>query len=96
MTTTVIYIAPASGERHYPQARIYRAEFDGSINSAGIRAHYRNHPERYTEVGLMNHRGKLVCFDGTPQQREDLTNDQPLMAGLVYTYDDEPAAANPQ
>ena len=93
MPTTVIYIAPASGETHHNQARIYRAEFAGVFNVDGIRTHYRNHPERYTEVGLINHQGKLVCFEGTDQQRADLTGDQPLMAGLVYTYDETGAPA---
>ena len=93
MPTTAIYIAPASGETHHPQARIYRAEFDGSINAAGVKTHYRNNPDRWVEVGLMNHRGQLVCFDGTQQQRDDLTQDQPLMAGLVYTYDETGAPA---
>lgn len=88
MVTTVIYIAPAAGDVHHPQARIYRAELDGSFNGCGIRSHYRQHPERWTEVGLMNYQGKLVCFDGTAEQRQDLLDSQPLMAGLTFTYEE--------
>ena len=86
MPTTVIYIAPAAGDTHHPQCRIYRAEFGGYINADGIRTHYRNHPERYGEVGLVSSQGRLVSFEGTRQQLDDLTNAQPLAAGLVFTY----------
>ena len=86
--TTVIYIAPAEGDVHDPLARIYRAEFGGSVNADGIKTHYRNCPEPYTEVGLMNYFGALVCFDGPAGQHADLIDAQPLMAGLVFTYED--------
>ncbi|MDO9252598.1 MAG: hypothetical protein Q7U48_13745 [Hydrogenophaga sp.] len=90
--TTVIYIAPAQGILA-GQCRIYRAEFTGCINGDGIHTHYRNNPERYAEAGIMSSRGKLVCFDGTPEQRQDLLDCQPLMAGLVFTYDEPGASA---
>lgn len=86
--TTVIYIAPASGDTHHPQCRIYRIKFATSLVDVDmICHHYRNHPERYTEVGLMNSQGRLVSFDGTRQQLDDLTNAQPLAAGVVFTYE---------
>lgn len=89
--STVLYIAPASGECHHPQARIYRAEFNGHFNMDGIPAHYRRHPERWQEVGLMNFEGKVVCFDGPGEQLQELIDCQPLMAGLTFTYTEEPA-----
>lgn len=87
MPTKVIYIAPASGDTHHPQARIYSAMFDGSVNADGIKTHYRNHPERYTEVGLMNTQGRLVCLQGTQEQVQEVQDSQPLMAGLVFTFE---------
>lgn len=86
MGTIVIYIAPALTDQA-GQCRIYRARFDGSVNADGIKTHYRNHPDRYTEVGLMNSRGGLVCFEGTEEQFADLLNSQPLAAGLVFRYE---------
>lgn len=86
MATQVLYIAPASGDIHRPQARIYRAEFHGCINGDGIHTHYKNNPDRWEEVGLMNYRGDLVCFDGPAEQRQELQDSAPLMAGLVFTF----------
>ena len=39
----------------------------------------------------MNSRGRLVCLDAPANVREDMTADQPLMAGLTYTYEEQPA-----
>ena len=91
--TTTIYIAPAMTPQA-GQCRIYACE-GPMIRSA--RDHYRTFPGLWKEVGIMNSRGNLVCFKGTPKQREDLTNDQPLMAGITYTYEDEESthATNP-
>lgn len=86
MTTTVLYIAPASGDLLRPQARIYRAEFHGCIDGNDLHSNYIDQPDRWSEVGLMNHHGNLVCFDGTPEQRQELIDSQPLMAGLVFTF----------
>ena len=87
---TVIYIAPASGYTYAPQSRIYRAHFDGEAPRS-IRDHYRTNPDAWKEVGLMNFSGKLVHFAGPIEQRQDLLDCQPLMAGLTLTYDTEDA-----
>lgn len=86
MRTTIIYIAPNAGEVYHAQARIYRAEFEGKVNTEKIRDHYRENHRQYKEVGLMNYEGKLVCFEGTDEQRQDLKDCEPLMAGLVFAY----------
>jgi hypothetical protein len=92
MSTVIIYVAPSSGDLHHPQSRIYRAEFDGFVNTDGIRTHYRNHPERYAEVGLVNFDGKLACFEGTEEQRQELLDSQPIAAGYVFSYTEEQAS----
>ena len=82
---TTIYIKPALTPQA-GQCRIYA--LDGPLVRSA-RDHYRTFPDLWREVGIMSSRGKLVCFQGTPRQRQDLTDDQPLMAGLTYTYEDE-------
>jgi len=82
--TTTIYIAPAAGDTHHPQCRIYAC----SVPIVGmVRDHYRANPDAWFETGLMNHRGQLVCFHGPDEQRQDLLDSQPLMAGLHFHYD---------
>lgn len=82
-----LYIAPALSDQA-GQCRIYATE---AVFNASVASHYRLHPALWKEVGLMNSRGKLVCFEGTIQQRQDLIDDQPLMAGLTYTYSKAPS-----
>lgn len=79
---TTIYIAPSSGETHHPQARIYRT--DRPIFHGSVRDHYRAHPKAWTECGLVNFQGRLVCFDGLPEHRQELVDSQPLMAGTSF------------
>lgn len=79
-----LYIAPAFSDQA-GQCRIYATN---ALFNASAASHYRLHPQLWKEVGLMNSRGRLVCFEGAAEQRQDLTNDQPLMAGLTYTYDE--------
>ena len=81
----IIYIAPAFSDQA-GQCRIYATD---AFFNASAASHYKLHPRLWKEVGLMNSRGRLVCFEGTSQQRQDLTDDQPLMAGLTYTYNEE-------
>lgn len=82
--TTVLYIAPGFGDDP-GQARIYRATFDGRP-PLSIRDHYAAAPSAWTEVGLMNYRGQLVCFDGPQAQRQELLDSQPLAAGACFHY----------
>lgn len=82
----VIYIAPSpSDAMHAAQARIYRALFDDRV-PVSVRDHFRASPSAWKEVGLMNYEGRLVCFEGTPEQRQELLDSQPLMAGSYLTY----------
>lgn len=82
---TTIYIAPAFSDQA-GQCRIYATD---ALFNASTASHYKLHPGLWKEVGIINSRGKLVCFEGTAQQCQDLTDDQPLMAGLTYTYSKE-------
>jgi len=85
-TVTVIYIAPAFSDQA-GQCRIYRSEFCGRPGS--VARDYDNNPGHWREAGLMNSSGKLVCFDGTKEQHQDLQDSQPLMAGLYFTYGED-------
>lgn len=87
---TTLYIHPALTDQA-GQCRIYATEaYTGGMY---IGRHYEQHPELYREVGIMNSRGKLVCFDGPAYQRQDLIDCQPLMAGTTFTYDANGVAA---
>ncbi len=87
----IIYIAPSAGEEtHAAQARIYSACFDRRA-PASVRDHFRASPGEWKEVGLMNFEGKLVCFEGTDEQRQELLDSQPLMAGAYLTYETKAA-----
>lgn len=81
---TTILIFPALTDLA-GQCRIYAA--DGPCPKDPIND-CRNNPSRWRHVGIMNSRGELVCFDGTPEQRQDLLDCQPLMAGTTFTYQD--------
>ena len=74
-----LYIVPALTDIA-GQCRIVARDYvEGSA-----RDNYRKEPEQWREVGLMNSRGKLICFDGSDQARQELKNCEPLMAGLVF------------
>lgn len=53
------------------------------------RESYRENPDAWGEAGLMSSRGVLVCFDGPRYVWDQLKADEPLMAGLIITYDTE-------
>lgn len=86
----IVYIAPTVTD-HGSQCRIYMADADMVPRS--IRDHYRNMPQAWKEVGLMDHKGSIRCFEqGTTALRlihADLQNQVPLMAGTSFTYDDD-------
>lgn len=82
--TTTIYIAPAAGDTHHTQCRIYAC--DGYV-SGSARDHYAEWPDLWREVGLINYQGGLVCFEGSDEQRQELVDCQPLVAGLVFSFD---------
>ena len=83
---TTIYIAPAVGESHHPQCRIY-ATNEVIEAPATARSHYAAYPSRWREVGLMNYQGKLVCFLGQTDQYLELKSCEPLAAGLTFKFD---------
>lgn len=86
--STLIYIAPAFGEDHHPQCRIYMHMGAWPKMITSVADHYRRYPEQWREVGLMNYQGKLVCFEGNPKHMAELVNSQPLMAGAFFTFED--------
>ena len=81
---TTIYITPSAGDINHQQCRVY--EFLGYI-SASAGDHYRQNPELWSEVGLVNHHGELVHFSGSDAHRKELVDCQPLIGGLVFKFD---------
>ena len=78
------YIVPAMTEQAGQCRVVHR---DGYW--AGARESYRENPDAWGEVGLMSSRGVLVCLDGPRYVWDQLKADEPLMAGLIITYDTE-------
>jgi hypothetical protein len=48
---------------------------------------YRDRPDQWQEVGLMNSRGELVCYSGLPFEIDEIKECQPLSAGMVFEFD---------
>lgn len=76
-----VYIVPAETELGC-RCRIVAAE--QAIPNP--RDDYRQHPERWPEVGLMNAQGRLVCLRASPEIVKDVQSSEPLMAGMVFHY----------
>ena len=74
-----IFIAP-SFSNQAGQCRIYITE----VEITDARKHYERQPELWLECGIMNSSGRLVCFAGTGDQRQELIDCQPLMAGTSF------------
>lgn len=51
-------------------------------------ADYRLRPDEWSEAGLMNSSGKLVCLDAPAELHEEMKGDEPLAAGLIYYSED--------
>ena len=73
------------------QCRVVYGKGDLSINSnLSPRDSYNKHPECWKEVGVMNHTGKLVCFEGHhPNVYRLLVAQQPLMGGSSFMFNNE-------
>jgi hypothetical protein len=82
----ILYIAPASGETHHPQCRIYRKDSIDWPRGASVRSDFQQNPDDWKECGLMNYQGRLVAFDGPDEQRSELVDCQPLAAGLTFLF----------
>lgn len=81
---TTLYIAPSAGDIHRSALRVLL--FDGYI-SASAGDHYRQHPELWGVVGLVNSQGRLARFAGPPWHVKELVGNYPLIAGLVFKFD---------
>lgn len=49
-------------------------------------AQYRDNPDDWKEVGLMNSRGRLVCLQAHRLVHEELADCAPLAAGMTFTF----------
>lgn len=89
MKTKSLYIVPALTDQA-GQCRIVSC--DGKVSNA--RDSYRNHPQLWEEVGLMNSRGKLVCLDAPKHVWDEIKDCEPLAAGNQFVIEvDEPVPA---
>lgn len=80
-TKTTVHIAPSPTE-HGTQCRVYMNK-----TNADVCPTYSDNPILWKEVGLMNSRGILVCFEGTPEQRQEIQDCEPLMGGMYISMD---------
>jgi len=81
------YIVPAWSDQA-GQCRIVCRTFAGKIDGA---ASYRATPELWKEAGIMNSRGEIVCLDD-PIAFAEMKLDEPLMAGVQYSFPVNPPA----
>lgn len=45
---------------------------------------YKENPRLWSEVGLMNSKGKLVCLSATAEAFGEIQSCEPLMAGISF------------
>lgn len=72
------------------QCRIVRRDHE-LVPSPGL-TDYRRNPDLWREAGHMTSRGRLIALGGAHGEDmnkvwHDMKQDEPLMAGLTYTYD---------
>jgi hypothetical protein len=82
MNPTTVYIRPALTDQA-GQCRIYATN---GLEGVSARDDYEARPNLWREVGLMNSRGELVCFEGPDEWRQELIDCQPLLAGNTYNF----------
>lgn len=78
-----VLIVPAWSDQA-GQCRIVARSTDDPIRNA--LKDYREQPDQWLEVGLMNSQGKLVCYTGLPFELDEIEDCQPLSAGLVFEF----------
>lgn len=81
-------IVPAMTDQAGQCRIVARKHLDDHIFKPSALDNYRNDPDAWYEAGLMDSRGKVVCLDDAVFA-DDMKLDEPLRAGLVYTYDEE-------
>lgn len=74
--TTTLYVAPSGAYGPAGQCRIYAAK--GQLAPGAC---YRDNPDNWREVGLMDSAGNVRCIE---PEFSALRDDQPLMAGPYY------------
>ena len=77
---TTIYIAPALTSQA-GQCRIY--SLPRATTDAG--KEYRKNPGQFTEIGIMNSQGRLVCCAIAFHELKDM---EPLAAGMQVSMDE--------
>lgn len=83
MAQTTVYIVPAWSDQA-GQCRI--ASRPGKVENA--RDDYRNNPDAWKDIGIMNSQGRLVCIDSSNKNvYRELMECSPLAAGLTLFVD---------
>lgn len=49
--------------------------------------HYRQYPQQWTQAGIMNSQGKLVCLDAPAVVVQEFKDCEPLAAGQTFSFD---------
>lgn len=47
-------------------------------------AHYREHPDEWQDVGLMNSQGRIRCLDAPSEVWQEMRECEPLIAGTCF------------
>ena len=84
MTTTYL-IVPALTDQS-GQCRIVSTKTQ--LGACQALVHHRRWPEDWAEVGHTDARGRIAFLAAPCSHWDSLTDDQPLLAGLTYTFED--------
>jgi hypothetical protein len=78
----IVYIVPAWSD----QAGQCRISTLSAQSLRDVKRDYEHNPDKWRECGVMNSQGKLVAYDGTQAERQEIVACEPLMAGLVFEF----------
>jgi hypothetical protein len=79
-----VYIVPAWSDQA-GQCRIVATVTAQKLSN--VARDYDHYPDKWREVGIMNSQGKLVCYDGKPEERAEILSCEPLAAGMVFEFE---------
>lgn len=93
MTTLITYLIVPAWSDQAGQCRIvakrHHERDDEDVSPHPGLKDYRADPSQWFEVGIMNSQGHIVCLSPThPSHYPYIQQDEPLMAGLAYTFID--------
>jgi hypothetical protein len=78
-----VYIVPALTDQAGQCRMVATVTFTSIRNPA---MDYRDYNDKWRECGIMNSKGKLVCYDGKPEESAHIQSCEPLMAGMIFEF----------